>query len=272
MATLEFLMNPDDGITRPVLRDLLKVFGVERSKQAFKEELQLALRYLPLTEVMEEVQELKKNTTLFGHTYVSHIGQDNYVMELLAFSAKVPSSELTSIVEETRSMPRSDLLDPSSISDLLDTSEDLSKDSDDQVVYSLSEEVVRKDLFKELPDTVDGGLSASIFNVVDGMKIDREVSEVKVLYRGKSCREQSGEKERCKNPDPKLPNQGSLSGKGGRDLILVQMKVEVVQRILFPKSKKKLRQFLGIIERKTIYQLLLRGGNYNGCFIMVSQD
>jgi hypothetical protein len=71
MDTSAYLKEPLNGITRPVLRKLLSIFGIEYSKQAFKEELQNALKDLPLIDVREEFQHLLKSYNIQRTTTVA---------------------------------------------------------------------------------------------------------------------------------------------------------------------------------------------------------
>jgi hypothetical protein len=66
MATLAFLTDPRQGITRVVLRQLVDLFGLEAPPQALKAQLQQILAPLPLEEIQEELNNLRNPPQLPG--------------------------------------------------------------------------------------------------------------------------------------------------------------------------------------------------------------
>jgi hypothetical protein len=59
MATLEYLQDPRQGITRAILQRLLEVFELERPPQALKQDLQQTLAHIPLVDIQEEMDTIR---------------------------------------------------------------------------------------------------------------------------------------------------------------------------------------------------------------------
>jgi hypothetical protein len=107
MATLAYLKDPLNGITRPILRKLILKFGIQSSKQAFKDELQEVLKDMPLWDILEAVQELlystsdQSTTTIpIDHLVVSTVDQELSFIDALPFHQLLSLEELNDDCEE----------------------------------------------------------------------------------------------------------------------------------------------------------------------------